>query len=67
MSAVCEVTNHEMTDITPAIVREAQDDKDIFRLTVLLEVDCSPEKGNMRREDGTTKKATERTTEKLRK
>ena len=40
------------------------DEKDIFRLTVPLDADYSPEKGHMRRVDGTTEKATEKAAEK---
>ena len=42
------------------------DEKDIFRLTVPLDADYSPEKGHMRRVDGTTEKATEKAAEKVR-
>ncbi len=40
-------------------------EKDIFRLTVPLDANYSPEKGNMRRVDGTTEKATEKAKRKV--
>ena len=40
------------------------DENDIFRLTVPLDADYSPEKGNMRSANGTTEKTTEKTTRK---